>query len=64
MMDNCLRSFYHWAARVGMVVSSPAAYLDPTRRDQPGRRAVKEAVITDPLAKLNRPPEDLDDAAR
>lgn len=63
-MDNCLRSFYHWAARNGLVASSPAAYLEPARRDNPVRRAVKERIVLDLLDKLNRPPEDLDEDAR
>lgn len=62
-MDNALRSFYSWAARVGLVASSPAAYLEPARRDKPDRRAVKEAVIEQLVDKLNNPPADLDQAA-
>lgn len=64
LMDNCLRSFYHWAARNGRVPSSPAAYLDAVRRDKPLPRVVKKQVILDLLDKLNHPPEELDAAAR
>jgi site-specific recombinase XerD len=59
-MDNCLRRFYHWAAAVGLVASSPAAYLEPARRDKPARRAVKEGIVLDLLDKLNHPPAGLE----
>jgi len=62
-MDNALRSFYNWAARSGLVATSPAAYLEPARRDKPDRRAVKETVIEELVTKLNNPPEELDQAA-
>jgi integrase/recombinase XerC len=62
-MDNALRSFYNWAARSKLVATSPAAYLDPARRDKPLRRAVKESVVEELVDKLNNPPADLDPAA-
>jgi site-specific recombinase XerD len=62
-MDNAVRSFYNWAARSKLIASSPAAYLEPARRDKPVRRAVKESVVEELVDKLNNPPADLEPAA-
>jgi hypothetical protein len=49
---------------MGYVARSPAAFLDPTKRDRPGHRTLKPAVVQELIKKLNTPPAGLDDLAR
>jgi len=61
LMTTCLRSFYRWAARMGYVARSPAADIEPTKRDRPLPRALKSRVVHQLLDKLNHPPADVSD---
>jgi site-specific recombinase XerD len=64
LMATCLRSFYGWAARMGYMARSPAADIEPTKRDRPLPRGLKSQVVRQLLDKLNNPPTELSDEDR
>jgi site-specific recombinase XerD len=63
LMTTCLRSFYSWAARMGYVARSPAADIEPTKRDRPLPRALKPQTVHQLLEELNHPPAELSEDA-
>jgi site-specific recombinase XerD len=64
LMTTCLRAFYGWAARMGYVAVSPAADLEPVKRDRPLPRHLQPALVRQLLQKLHEPPRDLSDEER
>lgn len=64
LMGTCLRSFYRWAVRRRHVSSSPAANLEPCRRDRPLPRALPAWRIVQLLDRLDNPPAGISDELR